>query len=165
MGATENRPPPKKDHRRKAGPGVRMPLRPQTRRDLLDGYLGAFYVRQAEGEGSRFIMLSSRSPRTDLPQGLGLPTRPTSLDPSALPELNSSVDADIGMRRPPASDRPPGGQRPARPVVLLLEVAHHAARQGRVPVQSVLHRPPSSSFRKLMRLFFRNGTLMCRGWN
>ena len=122
---------------------------------LMDTWALFTYDKAEGGRVERFSILSSRSPRTDLPQGLGLPTRPTSLDPSALPELNSSVDADIGMRRPPASDRPPGGQRPARPVVLLLEVAHHAARQGRVPVQSVLHRPPSSSFRKVMQLVYR----------
>ena len=83
MGATENRPPPKKDHRRKAGPGVRMPLRPQTLHDLLDGYLGAFYVRQAEGEGLRgsVFFQADRRERT-FRRGWGcLPPRPLSTHP------------------------------------------------------------------------------------
>ena len=118
---------------------------------LMDTWALFTYDKAEGGRVERFSILSSRSPRTDLPQGLGLPTPPTSLDPSALPELNSSVDANIGMRRP-RRQRPAAG---GPPVVLLLEVAHHAARQGSVPVQSVLHRPPSSSFRKLMQLFYR----------
>ena len=97
---------------------------------LMDTWALFTYDKAEGGRVERFSILSSRSPRTDLPQGLGLPTPPTSLDPSALPELKSSLDANIVMRRPPR-------QRAARPVVLLLEVAHHAARQGSVPVQSV----------------------------
>ena len=106
---------------------------------LMDTWALFTYDKAEGGRVERFSILSSRSPRTDLP---------TSLDPSALPELKSSLDANIVMRRPPR-------QRAARPVVLLLEVAHHAARQGSVPVQSVFHRPPSSSFRKVMQLVYR----------
>ena len=109
---------------------------------LMDTWALFTYDKAEGGRVERFSILSSRSPRTDLP---------TSLDPSALPELKSSLDANIVMRRPRLQRPAAGGP----PVVLLLEVAHHAARQGSVPVQSVFHRPPSSSFRKVMQLVYR----------
>ena len=107
----------------KAGPGIRVPLRPQSLHEVQDMCLGGFTYSTDKLRGVGVIFRATARREMDFPKGLGLPTPPTPLDPSSLPEMNSNVDAIIvmrGSRRRQAAGGPP--------VVFLLQVAHHAAR-------------------------------------